>query len=229
MSNRIENILEEYNFYDDLEVKVISRENINDSISKCVPEAWTNALCEDNTEKKIDKILEMWNVLAEELSLTIDYMKDNLQDVDLIQIGDKFYLLYSIMSSDEEIIYYVGGNPRDSQLEAKNWPETLAVFYEKLHNGFYDYCSKAMGLVESQNISCIAEDEWGILEELEEPLQINLSTTYSFFESGTGGYVVIDQSTDKPAVWFADEQPEYDVVFWDVVDTWILMGLDEEF
>ncbi len=226
-------ILEEYNFEASSEVKLYKREEICNIESGVIPICWKNALCENDIRTKCNKIISIWEkILPEELSITITYLKENLKDVDLIKIGERYYLLYVIISVDEEILYYVGGNPKDSNcipnMQKKiNLPKTVGAFYTELHNGFYDYCSKAMGLVEIENVSCLAEDEWGILDDLESPLQIDMDTTYSFFETGTGGYVAIDLLINRTVVWFADDQPEYDVEFWDVVDEWITIGMEE--
>ncbi len=227
MSKELEEILEEYNYYNE-EVKLFSADEIS-SVKDFIPKEWACALCESSTEKKIKGILECWRVLGKELSNTIDYMSENLRDVDLIRVGDKFSLLYSIAAESGDMLYYIGGNPMDSRIEINlpELPETVTAFYKNIHNGFYDYCSKGMGLVESGNISCLGDDEWGILDELEEPLRINLNTSYGLFESGSGGYVVIDVSTGKSALWLHDDQPEYDISFWDVVDDWLVIGFEE--
>ena len=45
-----------------------------------------------------------------------------------------------------------------------------------------------------------------------------------------GGYVAVDLSKDdiinEAVVWFSGDQPEYNVNFWDVVDEWIVIGLE---
>ena len=88
-----------------------------------------------------------------------------------------------------------------------------------------------MGLEWLQRVTYFDDGcEWGILEDLEEPLQINLHTTFGFFRSGMGGYVAVDLSKDdiinEAVVWFSGDQPEYNVNFWDVVDEWIVIGLE---
>ena len=44
-----------------------------------------------------------------------------------------------------------------------------------------------MGLVLFNEVTYFADDEWGILEELDEPLAIKLESTFDFFNSGMGG------------------------------------------
>lgn len=38
-----------------------------------------------------------------------------------------------------------------------------------------------MGLVPSQFVTYFNDDEWGIVEELQEPLKIDLKSTFGFF------------------------------------------------
>ncbi len=40
-----------------------------------------------------------------------------------------------------------------------------------------------MGLVPLEDVILFSDYEWGIIDELEKPLQINLSTTFGFFQT----------------------------------------------
>ncbi|MFP7735793.1 hypothetical protein ACLHDF_20770 [Priestia aryabhattai] len=86
-------------------------------------------------------------------------------------------------SENDEILYYEGGIPNKSiyDLEMQQaWssvPQSIVKFYEKLHNGFYYVPSRAMGLVPLERVTYFKEDEWGILDDLDDPLEINLDTT----------------------------------------------------
>ncbi|MDQ7864187.1 hypothetical protein RCO48_33155 [Peribacillus frigoritolerans] len=86
-----------------------------------------------------------------------------------------------------KILYYEGGIPTNSinisemQQNWSNVPVSIKEFYEKLHNGFYYLPSRAMGLVPVDRITHFEDYEWGILEELDEPLGINMASTYGFF------------------------------------------------
>lgn len=139
--------------------------------------------------------------------------------------------------SDGEIKYYQGGNTLEgiqNNALKKVWdtlPISIKQFYENVHNGFDDYTIKSMGLCWIPWVTYFGDDdlEWGILEDLEEPLQIDIDATFGFFDNGAGGYVAIDTSNndvDNAVVWFSDDQPEYHVNFWDVVDEWIIIGME---
>ena len=202
-----------------------------------IPKKWIEIFKETDKTGKKDKLIALWNDVCEkELSITISYLKENLLEFELIVDNGQYAVLYSVKSENEEILYYEGGIPTSSiyisemQQDWSNVPESIKRFYEKLHNGFYYLPSRAMGLVPVECSTHFEDYEWGILEELDEPLGINMATTYGFFENGMGGYVAIDLNNcidDVATLWFTNDKPEYNVDFWDIVDEWIVMGLQD--
>lgn len=218
-------------------IEFVSNEDLLSIEKEKIPEEWMEVFIEtDKTERK-DKLIALWNRVCEkELSHTISYLKENLVDVELIVDNGEYAILYSVKSENNEILYYEGGIPNksiydlDMQQAWSSVPQSIVKFYGKLHNGFYYMPSRAMGLVPLERVTYFKEDEWGILDDLEHPLEINLDTTYGFFENGMGGYVAVDLNncTDNRAtLWFTNDQPEYSVDFWDIVDEWILIGLQD--
>ncbi|WP_195696831.1 SMI1/KNR4 family protein [Priestia megaterium] len=218
-------------------IEFVSNEDLLSIEKEKIPEEWMEVFIEtDKTERK-DKLIALWNRVCEkELSHTISYLKENLVDVELIIDNGQYAILYSVKSENDEILYYEGGIPNksiydlDMQQSWSSVPQSIVKFYGKLHNGFYYMPSRAMGLVPLERVTYFKEDEWGILDDLEHPLEINLDTTYGFFENGMGGYVAVDLNncTDNRAtLWFTNDQPEYNVDFWDIVDEWILIGLQD--
>ncbi|MED3864419.1 SMI1/KNR4 family protein [Priestia megaterium] len=218
-------------------IEFVSNEDLLSIEKEKIPEEWMEVFIEtDKTERK-DKLIALWNRVCEkELSHTISYLKENLVDVELIIDNGQYAILYSVKSENDEILYYEGGIPNksiydlDMQQAWSSVPQSIVKFYGKLHNGFYYMPSRAMGLVPLERVTYFKEDEWGILDDLEHPLEINLDTTYGFFENGMGEYVAVDLNncTDNRAtLWFTNDQPEYSVDFWDIVDEWILIGLQD--
>ncbi|MED3923240.1 SMI1/KNR4 family protein [Priestia aryabhattai] len=218
-------------------IEFVSNEDLLNIKKENIPKEWLEVFIEtDKTERK-DKLIALWNLICEkELSHTISYLKENLVDVELIIDNGQYAILYSVKSENDEILYYEGGIPNksiydlDMQQAWSSVPQSIVKFYGKLHNGFYYMPSRAMGLVPLERVTYFKEDEWGILDDLEHPLEINLDTTYGFFENGIGGYVAVDLNncTDNRAtLWFTNDQPEYSVDFWDIVDEWILIGLQD--
>ena len=87
-----------------------------------------------------------------------------------------------------------------------------------------------MGIICTKDISNFGEVEWEIINELEESLQIDLKSTFGFFNNGMGGYLAIDIincDINSATLWFSDDQPEYNLNFWDVVDEWMKIGLQD--
>ncbi|MOA16994.1 hypothetical protein D3C78_1372300 [compost metagenome] len=94
--------------------------------------------------------------MSKELSITISYLSENLEDIDLLEIqgrySTRYSILYTIKKPDGSITYYEGRNPNEEfnnpELE-KSWdkiPDSIRKFYENVHNGFYYYASVSMGL-----------------------------------------------------------------------------------
>ncbi|EOV9529187.1 SMI1/KNR4 family protein [Bacillus cytotoxicus] len=218
-------------------IEFVSNKDLLNMEKENIPGKWIEIFKEIDKTKKKDKLIALWNSVCEkELSNTILYLKENLLEFELIVDNGQYAVLYSVLSENDEILYYEGGIPTNSVYTSEmqqNWsnvPQSIKGFYEKLHNGFYYLPSRAMGLVPAERITHFEDCEWGILDDLDEPLGINMATTYGFFENGMGGYVAIDLNncTDEVAtLWFTNDNPEYNVNFWDVVDEWIVIGFQD--
>ncbi|MBC1943505.1 SMI1/KNR4 family protein [Listeria booriae] len=200
-----------------------------------IPVEWLEILNKGEPERR-EKTIEYWrSISSNELRNTISYLSDNLLDVELICYNDVYSVLYTVKVGEGEVDYFEGRIPTQNILNKelqKFWsetPQSIKDFYEKLHNGFYYFPSRAMGLVPLENVTFFGDDEWGIIEDLEAPLGIELDSTFGFFSTGMGGYVALDYSNDdkeKATIWFTDDHPKYNMNFWDVVDEWIVMGFE---
>ncbi|KMT63013.1 hypothetical protein [Paenilisteria newyorkensis] len=230
------NFLNKYTFNKSLTVEMIDLKNIDSAI---VPKLWNNIFSEVDNESRIGRLINQWEeILGTEMRNTIMYFKEFLKNVELMKLGNEYFILYSIESSKTgEILFYTGGNPLTKNFSKQNelkqdWgkiPFKLKLFYEELHNGFYYFPSRSMGIDSIENITYMDEDEWGIIEELEEPIKINLESSYGFFSSGTGRYVVIDVAdcmNDKATLWSSNAAPKYNLNFWDIVDEWTVIGFN---
>ena len=199
-----------------------------------IPEKWKQIIVENDFTVKKDRVIKLWNTVAKmELRNTIQYLSDHLVSLDLLYDGYIYSLLYGIRYSDSEVAYYEGqltldlDNCVELENRWKDLPKSIQRFYEDIHNGFYYYASHSVGMVPVDEVTHLAEYDWGILEYLEEPLKIDMNSCFGFFSNGMGAYVVIDSNgpIDGDAVlWFKDKKPRYGVDFWDVVDEWIVLG-----
>lgn len=217
-------------------VKLIPSSEIFNINNETLPSLWVELFSEKNVEKRIDFILSIWKkYVAEELRNTISYLSKHLEEVELMMVEGRYSTLYTIKTDSGKTIFYEGRNPNDlfnNEVLKDSWseiPSSIRTFYENVHNGFYYYASRSMGLVPLENVTYFDDDEWGIIEELEEPIQINLETTFGFFKSGMGGYVAIDTNNcvnDNATLWWTNKEPRYNINFWDVVDEWIVIGFE---
>ncbi|MGM7637656.1 SMI1/KNR4 family protein [Bacillus sp. Hm123] len=217
-------------------IKLISHSEINNINNEIMPSLWFKLFSEKNVEKRIDFILSIWKeYVGEELRNTISYLSEHLEEVELMDIDGRYSILYTIKTDSGKTLFYEGRNPKgvfNNEVLESSWskiPSSIRIFYQNIHNGFYYYASRSMGLVPLENVTYFDDDEWGIIEELEEPIQINLKTTFGFFKSGMGGYVAIDYDNcdnDNATLWWTNEEPTYNINFWDVVDEWIVIGFE---
>ena len=219
------------------EVRLVSLDEIVSFEKETIPSQWLKIVSEKDKSTRVKKTLELWKHLFDkELSNTILYLSEKLLDIELILDNDKYAILYSISDDQNDCMYYEGGLPIgniENPTLDNVWidvPRKIKAFYENLHNGFYYFPSRAMGLVSLNRVTYFDDDEWGIIDSLDQPLEINLSTAFSFFESGMGGYLAVDLqncSNNNATLWFTNDQPNYNVNFWDIVDEWLVVGFEE--
>lgn len=218
------------------EIKLYLANEVSEVSKGKIPEMWYKIFAEEDIDKRKDMVLGVWKkYMSESYKKTIEYLEDNLINVELLRVDDKYSMLYSIKKKNGKTILYEGGNLMEQQktvtLES-HWnkiPLSIRSFYENVHDGFYHYSSWSMGMDALKNVTYFNEYEWGILEELEEPLQINIATTFGFFNDCAGGYVAVDTENcndDNATRWYSDDQPEYNQKFWKLVDEWTLIGLE---
>lgn len=215
-------------------VNLVSTDEVRNIDSSKLPNDWFIIFGEEDNRIRKDILLELWKKYsATELRNTISYLNEYLEDIEIIEVNGRYSILYSITNLKGMTLYYEGRNPLDTfnNEELENvWekiPDGIRKFYENVHNGFYYYASESMGLVPLESVTYFEDYEWGIIEDLEEPMKIDLKTTFGFFSNGMGTYVAIDYqncSDDNATLWSAKKQPRYDINFWDVVDEWIVIG-----
>jgi hypothetical protein len=183
-----------------------------------------------------DDEIKSRDVCAHEYRNTIAYLRQYVTEVELIRKDERLSVLYTIRNRQGKIAYYEGGNPKQAkpgealQSQWDKVPESIRNFYTKVHDGFAYYASESMGLVPLSSVTYLEDEDWGILDELQQKIQLDLVASFGFFSNGMGGYVVIDTSNaadDTATLWFTNKQPKYNLKFWDVVDEWTVIGFDK--
>lgn len=215
------------------QVKLVK--NIKEIEEAEIPLYWKNALKSSDKELAKKIILDEWKkYCGNELRNTIAYLEQYLKEIHLISLAGEFSLIYNIAGSVTGWdFYYAGNNPMFSEKyianELKNdWlniDKGLTNFYTKLHNGFWNFTSKSMGLDASWNIEKIEDYDWEYIDELD----FDISNLVNFFSNGMGEYIVVDIKkglTSCAYLWSKSSLPNGDINFWDIIDEWIVIGLE---
>ena len=199
-----------------------------------IPEYWKKAFVTRDMKERKSIILSEWKKYdAQELRKTILYLQTYLTNIELMKIGDEYSVLYTILGFKTKMeFFYEGKNPVTEQefkekikCPIEKIDNSILDFYTKIHNGFYDFTSKSMGLDALTVIDPVSDFEW----EYEDQLDMDLTSCYNFFSNGMGTYVVLDlnQNLETGAyLWSTKELPQGNLNFWDIIDEWIIIGLD---
>lgn len=231
------NFLNKYTLNEKLTVKILSIGDIDDIEEGVIPDEWKSVFREVEKTNRIKKMLQIWKEhVSREMSNTISFLNEFLIDVEIMNIGNRYSILYSIKNSRGKVLYYEGRNPKDGSKNKeieRNWeriPVKIREFYENVHDGFYYYPSRSMGLSSLENVIYLNDYEWGIIDDIgEQNVEVDLEYSYGFFSNGMGMYVVIDTKNcenDNATLWSSKEEPDYNLKFWDVVDEWIVIGFE---
>lgn len=217
------------------DVSLVSFDKIDNIGIGLLPNTWRDLFKNKDKKIRINILLDMWRkYVGSELCNTIAYLAAHLEDIEIMENNNCYSMLYTIKNSKGEILYYEGCNPqrksKNRDLE-KNWdksPNSIRNFYENLHNGFYYFASESMGLVPLDSVTYLGDEdlEWTLIDELKEPVQINIEASFGFFSNGMGSYIVIDYTNGNAAYWSAKNPPRYNINFWKYVDEWIVIGFE---
>ena len=206
---------------------------IND-VESFITDEWKNVFNERTQSKRVENTINIWKKYCEkELKNIINYLSEHLIDVRLVKTSYGLSVIYELIMIDGSIDYYEGLLPiKDYNKELLSWnsiPESLKNFYSSIHNGFYYYAGQNMGILPVQKITCMNEYDWEIIEDLKLDIPFSMKSTYIFFETGMGGYVLLDTQkyrSENSIVWFSRRKPICNKNFWDIVDEWIVMGFN---
>ena len=181
---------------------------------------------------KVKSVISLWEKnCVGAFSVLLGVFQKRLENVHLLEIDSKPALLYTFRNPKGDYLHYVGYTPLPSlQLPTgtKNlpWPATFSEYYRNVHNGWYEVESQALGLLPQDEFFWLSEKEWGILDEIS--IEFSLDKVLAVFSNGAGGYLCWNFNTVEPSgvVWWDDEAPD-GVDFWDILDEWSAMGIEE--
>ena len=194
-----------------------------------IPYKWKRVLSTKDKTKKVNLIIDIWkNGFSKKLSNVLNYMSRNLIDCELIKNKDQYYIVYILQNPTNETIYYLGGLDSDNT-NLEMLPNDLKKFYQEIHNGFYFFPGKFMGLQEIKDVDVMSEYDWGVISDLDIHIDFDLDDYIIIFTTGMGGYIIVKTYNDhsNAIIWFDDDEPIYDENIWGILDEWLYLGFTE--
>ncbi len=177
-----------------------------------IPQWWVEACSSEDPDQRKAVIMARWElVTAERLPRSYAQILGRLYDVALVEIDQRYALLYGILCSDS-LTFYVGGNPFDEVGRAPQdvpWmrlPDGLREFYTLLHDGFTEFSTGRMGLVSVRQATA-------------------LSGRVCLFTNGSDGYLTIDTEDPNLAHLVLPGMDDEVHPFWDLLDQWMSLGI----
>ncbi len=210
----------------------VSLTDLSDREKGTLPKHWIDVLSKRGAER-LKETLASWFRFRDVLPGLVDKLGAELQSVELLRHKGTLSLVYEVNYNGKEI-FYQSGNPitekRSNTIE-RLWPllpQRVRDFYE-FADGWYYLASHSMGLSAFADVFCLADEEWGILDDIG-PQPVNLEKTLALFTNGQFGYVCIDlgKANASGLVWWSDRAPKLDQDFWAVVDAWTVIGLEKQ-
>jgi hypothetical protein len=216
----------------DLE-KYIGKFSILDTVSEdlFMPAAW-KPLVRLSKEERIKFVIDLWKVSFQtELSVLLEIFRKHLVSIEMIEINNFVNILYIYQNPKGDYLHYIGHPPllphqKPQTVSGFNLPIKFLDFYTQVHNGWYEVISHSLGLMPIEEIFLLSKEEWGILDEIS--VDFSLDKVIAVFSNSAGGYLCWNFNTSLPSglIWWDDEEPDF-VDFWDILDEWSAMGIQD--
>lgn len=213
--------------------KHIGKFSILDRVSEdlFVPAAW-RPLVNLSKQERIKFIIDLWKVnFQAELSVLLEAFRKHLVSIELIEINNFVNILYIFQNPKGDYLHYIGQPPllphqKPQTISGFDLPIEFLDFYTQVHNGWYEIVSHALGLMPIEELFLLSKNEWGILDEIS--VDFSLDKVIAVFSNGAGGYLCWNFNSPLPAglIWWDDEEPDF-VDFWDILDEWSAMGIQD--
>ncbi|WP_299583711.1 SMI1/KNR4 family protein [uncultured Microbulbifer sp.] len=214
--------------------QILKLEQLDSLEKEKLPDSWLDILSREPSDR-VTAALSYWNEFKVEFEQVLEYLRDNLVNIDLLhsEFGSfsGYSLLYSVKANDSErILYYEGRNPKLKKINPEvlgfwnDLPNGLKNFYE-LHNGWRYLPSGSMGLSPVEGFFLLESEDWGILDTIGKS-PVDLSKTLALYENGMGDYLCIEfkDGSKSCLLWSSSGAPKLGLDFWPVVDSWTVMG-----
>lgn len=228
-------------------------------ICNLVPDSWIKIISSEGKKERCHATIGLWEkYLGRSLPNVMKSFEEKLDNVELLERRDnrkkRYSLLYSMLDESGRCLYYEGRNPIDnisvrSQLNYwSNMSQQIRDFYEHIHDGFYHYMNRGMGLqplrfthfmepedeVAKWNIKFGGVTNYGDEAEAQEwdlevgnydELWEESSHQMAFFWNSLGLAVSMDDSKDSEKnaiIWKNTSSPTFHNDFWRIVDQLLL-------
>jgi len=219
------------------DISVVESSDLSEDVKKTFPQYWVDLLSASDPGSRNAIVFKEWSKFSYQFQSTLDYLRTNLVDVELIFNKKKYALLYSVKNKAGGLVFYEGKNPNEKDIPPqiqevwKKIPETFTDFYDQLHNGWVYFASQANGVLPIEDVIILGDLDWGILDDIDvESLPFKLENCIGFFNNGMGDYASIDlNSTDKKQgfIWWHTKPPKLGIEIWPVIDEWTKIGIEK--
>jgi hypothetical protein len=190
-----------------------------------IPQTWKDIINAESPGDKRSILNRLWQPFAGRLDLTIAIFDRLTEAVVIVETGE--YKLVYIFEIEDMLSAYVGHLPVQSGPFLEHLPEDIAEFYRTVHNGWYENISGGLGLLALDNIQCLGDYEWGIMDDIAGE-DLDLSKIFMVFHNGGAGYLcfnMADKSDIECLIFWTTKAPRRHIDFWPVIDSWIEIGL----
>ena len=182
-------------------------------------------------------LLTDWSAFAAEWPSVQDFLRTTLKRLSLSREQDgALSLLYLYTVGGNDVNVYRGRAPLADvpQRLRPIWnriPAPLRDFYTRLHDGWTFLPANSMGPLPVADWAFLSDDKFDIDAATARALPIDIAQTVAVFHNGAGDYLCLDCAGKGEAtgvIWWHDDpgRPE-PVDFWDVLDAWVGIFLEE--
>ena len=156
--------------------------------------------------------------------------------------GDRYVVVYTLVNSAGETVYYFGGNPMRPSWPLSSeegygrnvravWSRALEVWplYRCFLDGFVSCAQPSTGVYQVGDINEFSTGQFTSLGIDDEGLRERARGCYPFYRSPTGDIVTLDitgQCPGRADLWHPHADPELDIDFWDTIDTLLTTAID---
>ena len=176
---------------------------------------------------------------------TVDLLECCGHDAQIVKWGDRYVVVYTLVNSAGETVYYFGGDPMRPSWPMSGeegygrnvravWSRALEVwpFYRNVHDGFLSCAQPSTGIYQVKDINEFSTGEYADLGLDDEELHERAKGCYPFYRSPTGDIVTLDitgQCPGRADLWHPRADPELGIDFWDTIDTLLTTTIDPEY